>query len=327
MLKHYVILPLAIVSSLWLGGCSTQNTSAIDHYVAGQLDAEGGKTQRALEELTAAIRRNPDMVLAYEARGDIYRRQGRFKHAIHDYQHAVSVNPKSFHGWYELGVSYQTIRDFQNAINALQHSLQVEPANSDAAMSLAVAYAQSGQPIYAVIYGQRALKNGARSFSSLANLGAIYAKAADIDPQYAPLAIQYFKSSLELKPHQSAIYLDLAAVYLREKKFSMAARVLTTAANLAPSALVQERLGYTRYRMGDLSGAKAAYKAALKINPNYPPALNGLGVVYMAMAIPSETGDPDLRAKALAYWRKSLRLRADQPLIQKLVQRFSKPAP
>jgi tetratricopeptide (TPR) repeat protein len=328
MTKRLFFLPLAVISSLWLGGCSSQSSSstAITHYVRGQLDAESGKTRKALAELTQAIRQNPNMVLAYEARGDIYRKQGQIHNAIHDYQHAVTLNPKSFHGWYELGVSFQAVHNFQSAVSAYQHSLQVEPKNANASMNLAVAYAQTGQPIFGIIYGRRALANGANSFSSMANLGAIYAEAANVDPHYGRKALHYFKSSLELKPHQSAIYLDMAAVYLQGKQYAMASRVLKTAAKLAPSALVQERLGYAYYRMGNLPRAKVAYHAALKLNANYPPALNGLGVADMAMALQSESGDSSLRRKAVAYWRRSLELDPDQPLIEKLVKRFSQPS-
>ncbi len=325
MTKRFLLLPLAMAGSLWLGGCTSQNNSstAISHYVHGQLDIESGKTQKALAELTQAIKQNPNMVLAYEARGDIYRKQGQEHNAIHDYQHAVKLNPKSFHGWYELGVSFQAVHNFQSAVAAYQQSLQVEPKNGNATMNLAVAYAQTGQPIFGVIYGRRALANGARSFSSLANLGAIYAEAANVDPHYGRKALHYFKSSLELKPHQSAIYLDMAAVYLNGKQYAMASRVLKTAGKLAPSALVQERLGYAYYRMGNLPQARAAYHAALKLKADYPPALNGLGVADMAMALQSQGGDPALRRKAIAYWRKSLELNPDQPLIEKLVRRFS----
>ncbi|MHB1767903.1 MAG: tetratricopeptide repeat protein [Phycisphaerae bacterium] len=325
MTKRSILLPFAIISTLWLGGCSSQpsTSTAINHYVRGELDAEGGKTQKALAELTQAISQNPNMVLAYEARGDIYRKQGHIHSAIDDYQRAVTLNPKSFHGWYELGVSFQAVHNFQSAVKAYQQSLQVEPKNAHAAMNLAVAYAQTGQPIFGVIYGRRALSNGANSFASLANLGAIYAEAANVDPKYGRKALHYFKSSLELKPHQSAIYLDMAAVYLQGKDYAMASRVLKTAGKLAPSALVQERLGYAYYRMGNLPRAKVAYHAALKINANYPPALNGLGVADMAMALQSASGDSAMRRKAIGYWRKSLELNPDQPLIEKLVKRFS----
>ncbi|MGC9259093.1 MAG: tetratricopeptide repeat protein [Phycisphaerae bacterium] len=328
MVKHSIVLVVAIVGSLGLGGCGVQpHGTAIHDYVRGRLDAESGKIEQALRELTAAISKNPNMVLAYEARGDIYRQQGRLHNAIADYQHAVTLNPKSFHGWYELGVSFQAVHNFQSAVNAYQHSLQVEPKNANASMNLAVAYAQTGQPIFGVIYGRRALANGAASFSSLANIGAIYAEAANADPRYGRTAIHYFKSSLELKPHQSAIYLDMAAVYLQEKHYAMASRVLRTAGKLAPSALVQERLGYAYYRMGKLGSAKIAYHAALQLNANYAPALNGLGVTDMALALQSETGDSALRQKAVGYWRKSLQINPEQPLIEKLIKRFSPAAP
>ncbi len=328
MVKHGIVILMAAIGSLVLGGCAVQpQGSAIHDYVRGQMDAESGKIKQALMELTAAISKNPNMVLAYEARGDIYRQQGRLHNAISDYQKAVTLNPKSFHGWYELGVSFQAVHNFQSAVNAYQHSLQVEPKNANASMNLAVAYAQTGEPIFGVIYGRRALANGATSFASLANMGAIYAEAANVDPRYGRTAIHYFKSSLELKPHQSAIYLDMAAVYLHGRHYAMASRVLKTAGKLAPSALVQERLGYAYYRMGKLDSAKLAYHAALRLNANYPPALNGLGVTDMAMALKSETGDPALRRKALGCWSKSLQLNPDQPLIEKLVKRFSSSAP
>jgi tetratricopeptide (TPR) repeat protein len=304
-----------------VGGCS-QRHAALRDYVRGRLAADQGHVRQALRELTQAIARNPQMVPAYEARADIYRHAGKYRRAAADYRRAFDLNPWSFYAAYELGVMYQQLRQFPRAIRAYQYALQIRPHSPRAALHVAVAYAQAGNPAFGIIYARRAVADGGHSFKTWANLGVIYAQAAAQNAAYRPRAIHYLKRSLELQPHQPRVYLDLAQMYLAQKRFHAAARILRTAQKLAPSALVSERTGYCYYRLGRLAAAAAAYQNALKLNPHYTPALNGLGVVDMTQYIDNRSMTVR-RGQALTLWKKSLGLDANQPLIRKLVERFT----
>lgn len=321
-----VKLGFAVLLAATLAGCSQQHLARTD-YVKGAIAESHGKTAQALKELNAAIKLNSGMVLAYEARGDIFRKKGDYHRAAINYKTATRLNPLSFHSWYWLGVSYQQLRRFALAITSYQHALTIHPKSARTSMNIAVSYAQNGNPFLGLIYAQRAIMNGADSFDALANLGVIYAQCAKEDPKFRALAIKNFRSSLELQPRQPAIYLNLAEMYMAEKQYSEAARVLRTGQKICPTPLLSERLGYCYYRIGDYSKAVDSYKLSLAQNPVYVPALNGLGAAYEAMAINGAAHERSLRVKAIAEWNRSLSIDPNQPLIQKLVRRFAVPAP
>ncbi len=320
------LVGVGVVTVAALGGCSQQHLARSD-YVNGAMAASEGKTSKALKELNAAIKLNAGMVLAYEARGDVYRQKGDYQRAASNYKTATSLNPLSFHSWYWLGVSYQQLRRFARAINSYQHALTIHPKSSRAAMNIAVSYAQNGNPFFGLIYAQRAIQDGANSFDSFANLGVIYAQCAKEDPKFRALAIKNFRSSLELQPRQPAIYLNLAQMYMAENRYGEAARVLRTGQKICPTPLLSERLGYCYYRIQNYPKAVASYKLSLKQNPVYVPALNGLGASYEALAIGGAAHGQALRRDAISQWKKSLSIDPNQPLIHHLVIKFAVAAP
>ena len=305
-----------------LAGCA-QRSAGLKPYVTGQLAAEKGNIAQAIRELTLAIKRNPQMVVAYEARGDLYKKQGRYHLAAADYKRATILNPFSFHSFFELGQVYQQLRHYLAAIVAYQHALQINPKDARTALSLAVAYTQAGHPFRGILYANRAVQNGSNSFATWANIGTIYSQAAKHDPAYRRQAIHFFKQSLEIKPHQPQVYLNLAQIYMDEHRFDQASRVFRTGAKLAGSSLISERLGYCYYRLGKLRQALTAYQQSLKYQSDYVPAINGMGVVYMTMALQHHRHWRAARTQAIGYWNRSLKIDPQQPLIEHLVKKFS----
>lgn len=320
MKKLLARVVLASLPLIMLGGC-TQQSTGLDSYIRGQIDAQNNHTNRAIAELNTAIEKNPQLELAFQALGDLYLKKGDYHQAAGSFQRASELNPWSFHNFYSLGLTRQQLREFVRAIAAYQRALEIQPKSKKTTINLAVAYAQNGKPFMGILYGKRAIKDGSNSFSTWVNLGAIYAQAAQSDPGYRRHAIHYYKQSLELQPHQPAIYLNLAGVYISEKRFTTALHVLTTGAKLAPSPAIDERAGYCEYRLGNLSAATRAYNAALAKFPNYTPAINGLGVVNMAGYL-KDNSQTNLKTKALNLWLRSLAINPNQPPINKLIKQF-----
>ncbi len=319
-----ILTSLVVAAGLVLSGCSQQHVARKD-YVQGAIAESQGHVTRALHELNAAIKNNPGMVLAYEARGDVFRKMGNYHKAARDYKTATALNPLSFHAWYWLGVSFQQLRRFSAAIGSYQHALTIHPKSSRAAMSIAVTYAQNGNPFFGLIYAQRAIANGARTFDAYANLGVIYAQCARQNPKFRAMAIHNFRASLELQPRQPAIYLNLAQMYIAGGNYGEAARVLRTGQKICPTPLLSERLGYSYYRTGHYAKARASYRMALSQNPAYVPALNGLGAACEALAINGAANSGSLKKQAIKSWKKSLALEPNQPMIANLVQKFALP--
>ncbi|MDR0551055.1 MAG: tetratricopeptide repeat protein [Spirochaetaceae bacterium] len=90
-------------------------------------------------------------------------------------------------------------------------------------------------------------------------------------------AMQRYVNALPEGERAGNAYFFIGEIYRLQKKFRHADIAYTTAVKLQPSsALWWYRLGIARESAGELGPARIAYEQALKINPNYTQASEGL---------------------------------------------------
>jgi tetratricopeptide (TPR) repeat protein len=312
------LLPCFVLSAL-LGGCGlTQPTDPLDLYLRGTLEAEKGQLPTALASLTQAIEKNPKMGLAYVARGDVYKQQGNYEKAATDFEQAVKLEPYNFNANFQLGLVYQYLKRFADAVVSYQKAVEIRPLDAEANMNLAMAYTQLGQPLRGLPYAQRAVQGNGDSPQTHANLGILYAQVG-----YTDAAVDSLKRSIELNSRQPEVYVNLGQEYINMGKFDQAKNVLETARSLAPSPLVSDRLGVAHYKLQNYEQANASFQDALRLDPRYYSALNGLGVVAMSRALLTTPPDVERAKEALAFWHRSLQIKPDQEVIEKLVNKYS----
>ncbi len=320
--RYLWTVPLPAAAALWLlagaAGCSLTPTTSLDDYLRGELAAEQGRMGDALQSLTQAIEKNPQLGLAYMARGDIYKKRGDYEAAAKDFEQTTHIEPFNFDAHYQLALMYQYLQRFADAVRAYQRAVEIRPLDPDANMNLALVYTQMGEPLRGLTYAERAVNGANESPHTHANLGVLYAQTGQSDK-----AIEEFKRAVELNASQPEIYLNLAGEYLKEMKFAQARNVLETGLKLHPTPAIHERLGLCYYKLGDPEQAKEAYQAALQMDGNYHAAMNGLGVVLMTQSLKSTPADVGLAREALAYWRRSLQVAPDQPIIKELVDKYA----
>ena len=318
MIHRKAVLVLTLAAST--AGCFhvAPPKSTTDLYLEGQLEAERGNYDAAMSSLSKAIEKNPNMGLAYIARGGLYKDKGDYARAAEDYKQASSLEPFDFNAHYQLGLMYQYLQKFVDAIAAYQKAVEIRPLDPEANMNLAMTYTEMGQPLRGLPYAQRAVQgseDSANSATSYANLGTLYAQLGKDAP-----AIEALKKSIELNSRQPEVYLNLGQEYIKAGQYPQAKNVLETARDLAPSAPISERLGLAYYKLHDLPKAREAFTDSVHQNPQYFPALNGLGVVAMTTSTPP---DLDAAREALAYWDRSLKINPQQPAIQMLVNKYT----
>jgi tetratricopeptide (TPR) repeat protein len=323
MIHSKAVLVLALAATL--GGCFNllyaPPKSTTDLYLEGQLEAERGNYDAAMASLSKAIEKNPSMGLAYIARGGLYKDRGDYARAADDYRKASILEPFDFNAHYQLGLMYQYLQKFVEAIAAYQKAVEIRPLDPEANMNLAMTYTEMGEPLRGLPYAQRAVQGSEdtpNSATSYANLGTLYAQLGKDGP-----AIDALKKSIELNSRQPEVYLNLGQEYIKIGQYPQAKNVLETARDLAPSAAISERLGLAYYKLRDLPKAREAFSDSIHQNPQYFPALNGLGVVAMTTSQMSSPPDLDAAREALAYWDRSLKLNPQQPAIQMLVNKYT----
>ncbi|HUO09498.1 MAG TPA: tetratricopeptide repeat protein [Phycisphaerae bacterium] len=324
MRKWNVFLALMLacgVSSMTGCGLWPKPKSTTDLYLEGQLEAERGNYDAAMASLSKAIEKNPQMSLAYEARGSLYKEKGDYAKAASDYKQAAKLEPFNFNAHYELGLMYQYLQRFAEAVIAYQKAVEIRPLDPEANMNLAMTYTEMGEPLRGLPYAQRAVQGSEQTPSaatSYANLGILYAQLGKNEA-----AIDALKHSIELNSRQPEVYLNLGQEYIKAEKYEQAKNVLETARDLAPSAAISERLGLAYYKLRNLPKSHEAFDDSIHQNPQYYPALNGLGVVAMTTSQMSAPPDLDSAREALAYWDRSLKINPQQPAIQMLVKKYT----
>jgi tetratricopeptide (TPR) repeat protein len=313
-MKYRALFPFVL--PVLLSGCAYQ--TSLDLYLKGQLEAEKGRLPAALAALSAAIKENPRLGLAYVARANILQQQGNFEGAAQDYEQVVKLEPYNFTANFQLGVIYQQLKKFAQAVAVFQRAVEIRPLDPQANMNLALSFMQIGQPIQGLYYAQRAVQADEKSATAHANLGVLYAQS-----QYHSAAIDSFKRALELDSRQPEVYLNLGQEYYSTGSYEQAKNVLETARSLAPSVRVSERLGATCYRLQQLDQSEAAYRDAVRLDPGDIAALNGLGAALMSRALLAPGDHVETAKAALGFWNQSLARDKNQPAIQNLVNQYT----
>ncbi len=309
------LVALALMGSL--SGCWHQPTS-LDRYLQGQLQADRGELDSALDSLSKAIEKNPQLGLAYVARGEVYKKKGDYEQAAKDFEHATKIEPFNFNANYQFGLMCQYLKRFADSVKAYQKAVEIRPLDPDANMNLAMVYVQLGEPLRGLSYAQRAVNGNPDSPNTRANLGILYARLNQTD-----MAIDELKKAIEYNSKQPEVYLNLAQEYFKQQKYEQARNVLNTAKDLAPSPVVSERLGVTYYKLHQPDKAREAFNDSLRQNANYFQALNGLGVIAMSQSLAANPPDISLAREALGYWDRSLKIEPNQPVIQQLANKYA----
>ncbi|MBU1055634.1 MAG: tetratricopeptide repeat protein [Proteobacteria bacterium] len=114
-------------------------------------------------------------------------------------------------------------------------------------------------------------------------------------------AVEHFKKAIDLKHDYAPAINNLGTAYLALKNWDLAIDSFNKVSNdllYATPHYPIANLGWAYYNKNDFTLAEKYYKEALKIEPNYPIALHGLGITYVKLKNPSE---------AVIYFEKAIK--------------------
>ena len=86
------------------------------------------KYDRAIVDLSEAIRLNPKLALAYFNRGTAYKMKKDYERAIADYSEAIRLNPKFAKAYLNRGATYAQRSDYDRAIADLNEAIRRNPS-------------------------------------------------------------------------------------------------------------------------------------------------------------------------------------------------------
>lgn len=331
-LPSRTVLLAALVVTLSLSGCngwfqpsrpsrshSDPNAPAKQHLNDAQEFLTQGLSDAALAAFGLALEENPRLIEAHMGIGDIYLNRNQPELAEKRFDIATRLDPSNFDAHYGLALAKQLLGKVQEAIRVYLRALTINPNSVEVNQNLAGAYLQLGRPESAIPYAERATTLDPESAAGWSNLAAANALMENYEQ-----AIDAYRQAVELGEDQEPIVVGLADAHIKLGHFDRAMVVLESYLLSGPSAGAYERLGYAQFKMRRFEDSLASYQAALAIDENDTAALNGLGASLMTVYIKSSRRDKQLHQDAIDAWRKSVRLRADQPRIIDLISRYER---
>lgn len=189
------------------------------------------------------------------------------------------------------------------ALRAARTVLDAAPDNAPALFISGMAEQARGRTDAAIDFFERAAKADPAVPQIRFNLGAALGQAGRTDEAEAALTEAH-----RLAPDDVNILANLGRALYANEKWQAAAETLTRASKAAPGhAGILEQLGAARQQAGDLDGAVAAYRRALRISDN-PQTWYSLGTALSRRF--------DIEG-ALEAYKKAVALRADHALAQR----------
>lgn len=131
---------------------------ATSHYNAGVSYLQSNHYPKAIDEFTAALKRNANLVEAQYGLGLTYIHQHRYHEGITMLEAATQAMPDNAIAHYNLGRAYITVGQLDKAQQVLKHALAVNPAVKEVHFNLARVYQEKGDLKQAKAACQKALE-------------------------------------------------------------------------------------------------------------------------------------------------------------------------
>lgn len=308
-----------------LSGCATPRGSAGSAGpTAGSLYADGvsayraGDRERAIQLLTQAVQKNPNLAMAHSVLGDIYKESGNHDRAAAQYETVTKLDPYAADAHHSLAVSYHFLNRLRDAARSYLRALKLNPRDWRSSMNLGLVYMSLGENNSAVEYCQRAVNLSPLSPVAHANLGVVYDARGN-----AAQAEAAYRRSLTIDPRQTGPAFNLARNLQYRGKAAEAVIVLERLTAAADSPMVRRRYGDALASASREADALYQYRQALKLDPRHYQAMNSMAALLITQYRNSLLLDDSKRDEALAMWKQSLQLNPDQPRVEAQIKAWA----
>ena len=158
---------------------------------------------RAIDDLTEAIRLDPKRAAAYQNRGAAYNGLGQYERAIDDLSQAIELDPENAGAYTNRGLAYFAVGRYDQAVADLSQAIQLAPKNAVPYFNRAEVFARLG-------LRDRALQDYDTTTRLDPRIAAAYAASARLREQEGQRehAIHDFDMALQLDPKEVSLYYD-----------------------------------------------------------------------------------------------------------------------
>jgi protein O-mannosyl-transferase len=258
--------------TLWRHALACTDGNFTAHNNLGNLLADRGNLDEAIDNLRAAVEIKPDFAKAHNNLANLLARRGKLAEAVKHYCRAFELRPDYAEAHANLGNLLANHGKYVEAIPQFRAALAIKPDYAGAHYELGSALAHSGQVDEALVHYRRALEIKPDYPEAYNKLGLAQAGRGKIDE-----AIDKFLKAIELKPDFAEAHGNLGNVLAQRGRFEEAIAHCRMALEIRPDfAEAHDYLGAALLGRGEVRAAIGHFQKAIDLKPDYPEALNGL---------------------------------------------------
>jgi tetratricopeptide (TPR) repeat protein len=244
--------------------------------------------ETAADALAAALQRDPSHAEAHTLRGYVLGQQGDLSAALPHLQRATTLRPESSEARYNLGAALWYSGAREKAIVELRESVRLDAASAGGHAFLGMALLETGELPAARASLQRAIALAPAMAAAYVDLGVVFLREGNLEN-----GIGQLEAGLNVPvPAPPIPSWDAAITALRQ--------ALAASRQQSETPEAHNVLGLMLGRKGaPADDVVAAFRAAIRVRPDYAEAHNNLGLVLI------QSGNDD---EGIAALREAVRL-------------------
>lgn len=243
-----------------------------------------GNAEAALSWMGRALTANPDDPALLHANARLLLEQNQPGEAVQSLQHAVRVDPDAFEPRRELAALLMQLGRSAEAVPHYRKLHDLKPSDPKTAAELGVALVAAGQFADGAALLEQSLPGVPGDLTALNALGHAQLRLGN-----AAKALTLFDQLLAANKAYPPAWLARGDALMELDRFNEATEAYLKAERLSRTPLAAFKRGVAQEKLGRRAEAETAYKAALKLDPDYGPAYNNLA--FMLAAQPSRRDD------------------------------------
>jgi tetratricopeptide (TPR) repeat protein len=268
-----------------------------------------GRSNRARESWEKVLKMDPNNETAILYLAAYHSSDNEPEKAITYWKKFVQQQPESAEGFYQMGITQEKLGELDAARESLQRSIALKPDSPEAHISLGQVYEKESKFIAAVEEYERYLALVPDNVTVLMYVGGLYyrlknypaaeetfLKVKKLTPDDASIdfwlgvvseekkdwdkAIEYFERLRE-KDETPVVLTRLSYYYSQKKKYSVAVKYLTRAAELEPqNPGARYLLGLAYLDQKKFKAAEQRFSEAITLKPDFAEAYFHRGIMY-----------------------------------------------
>jgi tetratricopeptide (TPR) repeat protein len=246
------------------------------HYIDARLQKLYGQDAEALEALDKAVEKDPDSPYLHAEVARHLAESEQFEQATLETDKALVLNPQDAGAHLLRGKLHSVKEESQKAIESYETCLRYDADNEECYTMLTREYLLHDNATAAMKTMQRLLKRDPSSTTGLFYVATIYGRYQKDTPK----AIKFYKQALDEDPDHYKSIGGLAQIYLNEKDYENALKMLSRMDQLAPNDIETKlRIGILQYELKQYDPAIRQFSEILQLSPKNERVSYYLGIL------------------------------------------------